>query len=37
MIESRTTKSIKNAKVTLIYYFLQLILGFFSRKTAGKV
>lgn len=33
MIESRTTKSIKNAKVTLIYYFLQLILGFFSRKA----
>lgn len=33
MIESRTTKSIKNAKVALIYYFLQLILGFFSRKV----
>lgn len=31
--ESRTSKSIKNAKVALIYYFLQLILGFFSRKA----
>lgn len=33
MAETRTTKSLKNAKVSLIYYFLQLILGFFSRKA----
>lgn len=32
MQESRTSKSLKNAKVSLIYYFIQLILGFFSRK-----
>lgn len=31
--ESRTSKSLKNAQVALIYYFLQLILGFFSRKA----
>lgn len=30
---SRTLRSIKNAEVSLIYYFLQLILGFFSRKA----
>lgn len=33
MNESRTSKSIKNAQVSLIYYFIQLILGFFSRKV----
>lgn len=33
MGESRTSKSIKNAQVSLIYYFIQLILGFFSRKV----
>lgn len=33
MEESRTQKSIKNAEVSLIYYFIQLILGFFSRKV----
>lgn len=33
MSESRTSKSIKNARVSLIFYFLQLILGFFSRKA----
>lgn len=32
MTESRTSKSIKNAQVSLIYYSIQLILGFFSRK-----
>lgn len=31
--ESRTSKSIKNAQVSLIYYFIQLVLGFFSRKV----
>lgn len=31
--ESRTTKSIKNAEVTLLFYFVQLLLGFFSRKA----
>lgn len=31
--ESRTSKSLKNAQVALLYYFLQLILGFFSRKA----
>lgn len=31
--ESRTSKSLKNAQVALIFYFLQLILGFFSRKA----
>lgn len=31
--ESRTGKSIKNAQVSLIYYFIQLVLGFFSRKV----
>ena len=31
--ESRTSKSLKNAQVALIFYFLQLILGFFSRKV----
>lgn len=33
MEESRTQKSIKNAQVSLIYYFIQLILAFFSRKV----
>ena len=33
MSESRTSKSIKNARVSLIFYFFQLILGFFSRKA----
>lgn len=33
MTESRTSKSIKNAQVSLIYYFIQLALGFFSRKV----
>lgn len=33
MAESRTSKSIKNARVALFYYFAQLILGFFSRKA----
>ena len=31
--ESRTSKSLKNAQVALIYYFLQLALGFISRKV----
>ena len=30
--ESRTTKSIKNSSVALIFYFIILILQFFSRK-----
>lgn len=30
--ESRTTKSIKNAKVALSFYFINLVLQFFSRK-----
>lgn len=33
MAESRTSKSIKNAQVSLIFYFIQLILGFWSRKA----
>lgn len=33
MSESRTSKSIKNAQVSLFFYFLQLILGFWSRKA----
>lgn len=33
MGESRTSKSLKNAQVALTFYFLQLILGFFSRKA----
>lgn len=32
-LETRTAKSIHNARVTLIYFFLQLILSFFSRKA----
>lgn len=30
---SRTAKSIKNAKVALIFYFINLVLQFFSRKV----
>ena len=30
--ESRTSKSIRNAKVALLFYFLNLVLQFFSRK-----
>lgn len=30
--ESRTSKSIKNAQVALLFYFINLILQFFSRK-----
>lgn len=33
MTESRTQKSLKNAQVALIFYFIQLVLGFFSRKA----
>lgn len=33
MAESRTQKSLKNAQVALIFYFIQLLLGFFSRKA----
>lgn len=31
--ESRTSKSIKNAKVALVFYFVNLVLQFFSRKV----
>lgn len=30
---SRTAKSIKNAKVALIFYFINIVLQFFSRKV----
>lgn len=30
---SRTTKSIKNARVALVFYFINLVLQFFSRKV----
>lgn len=30
---SRTAKSIKNAKVALVFYFINLVLQFFSRKV----
>lgn len=33
MAESRTIKSIKNAEVTIFYYFLNLLVGFWSRKV----
>ncbi len=33
MQESRTAKSLKNAEVSIIYYALNLILGFWSRKV----
>ncbi|MDL2245627.1 sugar transporter, partial [Parabacteroides sp. OttesenSCG-928-J18] len=32
MEESRSAKTIRNAKVALIYYFINLVLNFFSRK-----
>lgn len=32
-MENRTTKSIKNANVAMFYYFVQLILAFWSRRT----
>lgn len=32
IVESRTAKSIKNAKVALCFYFINLVLQFFSRK-----
>ena len=31
-VASRTTKSLKNAKIALVYYFINLALQFFSRK-----
>lgn len=33
MQETRTTKSLKNAEVSIIYYTLNLIVGFWSRKV----
>ncbi len=33
MAESRTSKSLKNARTALIFYFLQMLLGFWSRKV----
>lgn len=33
MSESRTSKSLLNARVSLAFYFIQIILGFFSRKA----
>lgn len=33
MQESRTAKSLKNAEVSIIYYALNLIVGFWSRKV----
>lgn len=33
MNDSRTSKSIKNAKVALLFYLFQLVLSFFSRKA----
>ena len=33
MKESRTIKSIKNAKIALVFYFLNLVLSFISRKV----
>lgn len=33
MPESRTHKSLKNAQVSLIYYIIQLVLSFWSRKV----
>lgn len=32
VVESRTAKSVKNAKVALFFYFINLVLQFFSRK-----
>mgnify|MGYP000863967533 CR=1 FL=1 len=31
--KTKKSKSIKNAQASLIYYFIQLLLGFFSRKV----
>lgn len=31
--ESRTSKSIKNARVNVFYFFVQIILGFWARKV----
>lgn len=36
MQESRTTKSLKNAEVSVLYYTLNLILGFWSRNIFYK-
>ena len=36
MQESRTIKSIKNAEVSVIYYTINLILGFWSRNVFYK-
>ncbi len=33
MSDSRTTKSLKNAGVTLFFYFISVLLGFWSRKV----
>lgn len=33
MQESHTTKSLKNAEVSVLYYTLNLIVGFWSRKV----
>ena len=33
MSDSRTSKSLKNAGVTIFYYFLSVLLGFWSRKV----
>lgn len=33
VVESRTAKSVKNAKVALFFYFINLVLQFFSRKV----
>lgn len=32
VVESRTAKSLKNAKIAVVFYFINLILQFFSRK-----
>lgn len=31
--DSRTTKSLKNAQINIIYFFAQMIVGFWSRKV----
>ena len=33
MAQSRTTKSLKNAEVSVIYYALNLLVGFWSRRV----
>ncbi len=33
MADSRTSKSIKNARVSLIFYVIQMFIGFWSRKV----